>query len=46
MPCPTAVYKGSVGLVVCEWVEVVCSLVVEGEGAVSEDDDMENDAFF
>ena len=37
MPCPTAVYE--------ECVEVACSVLVVGVCAVSEDDDVENDAF-
>ena len=37
VPCPTAVYE--------ELVEVACSVTVVGLCAVSEDDDVENDAF-
>ena len=55
MPCPTAVYEELVGCgelhVPCptavyeELVEVACSVSVVGLCAVSEDDDVENDAF-
>ena len=55
MPCPTAVYEGLVGCgglhvpyptaVYEEFVEVACSVTVVGLCAVSEDDDVENDAF-
>ena len=45
MPYPTAVCEGLVGVVVGEGVKEMFSLVVAGESAVSDDDDVENDAF-
>ena len=44
MPCPMAVCEGLVGVVVGEGVKGMF-WVVAGESAVSDDDDVENDAF-